>query len=82
MKKMKFKNLQNNYTENVSSPLSWLWVLLLRPIYWAVQGVWRHAVVHLILAIITFDIAHVIYPFLTYSILRKHYLKLGWKEVK
>ena len=79
---MKFKNLQNNYTENVSSPLSWLWVLLLRPIYWAVQGVWRHAVVHLILAIITFGIAHLIYPFLIYSILRKHYLKLGWKEVK
>ena len=79
---MKFKNVQNNYTENVSSPLSWLWVLLLRPIYWAVQGVWRHAVVHLILAIITFDIAHLIYPFLTYSILRKHYLKLGWEEVK
>jgi uncharacterized membrane protein len=82
MKKMKFKNVQNNNTENVSSPLSWLWVLLLRPIYWAVQGVLRHAVVHLILAIITFDIAHLIYPFLTYSILRKHYLKLGWKEVK
>ena len=79
---MKFKNVQNNYTENVSSPLSWLWVLLLGPIYWAVQGVWRHAVVHLILAIITFGIAHLIYPFLTYSILRKHYLKLGLKEVK
>jgi len=34
------------------------------------------------LAIITMSIAHFIYPFFTYSILKKHYLKLGWKEVK
>lgn len=79
---MKFKNPKNNYTENVSSPLSWLWVFLFGPIYWAVQGVWRHAVVHLVLAIITVGIAHLIYPFFTYSILRNHYNKSGWKEVK
>ena len=79
---MKFKNPKNNYVENVSSSLSWLWVFLFGPIYWAVQGVWRHAVVHLVLAIITVGIAHVIYPFFTYSILRKHYNKSGWKEVK
>ena len=79
---MKFKNPQNNYIEKVSSPLSWLWVFLIGPIYWAVQGVWRHAIAHLALAIITMSIAHFIYPFFTYSILKKHYLKLGWKEVK
>ena len=45
---MKFKNPQNNYVEKVSSPLSWLWVLLFGPIYWAIQGVWRHAVVHFV----------------------------------
>tara|TARA_B100000927_G_C16422098_1_gene451793 strand:- start:207 stop:443 length:237 start_codon:yes stop_codon:yes gene_type:complete len=78
---MKFKNPQNNYVEKVSSPLSWLWVLLFGPIYWAIQGVWRHAVVHFVLAVITFGVLHLIYPFFTYSILRKHYLKLGWEEV-
>ena len=79
---MKFKNTRNNYTETVSTPISWLLVFLFGPIYWAVKGIWRHAVVHLILAIISFGVIHLIYPFFTYSILRKHYLKLGWKEVK
>ena len=60
---MKFKNSQNNYIEKVSSPFSWLWVFLIGPIYWAAQGIWRHAVVHLILALITVGIAHFIYPF-------------------
>lgn len=79
---MKFKNPKNNYTEKVSGIFSWLWVLLFGPIYWAVKGVWRHAVVHLILAIVTVGIAHLIYPFFTYSILRKHYYSLGWKIIK
>tara|TARA_B100001121_G_C18634303_1_gene595913 strand:+ start:88 stop:333 length:246 start_codon:yes stop_codon:yes gene_type:complete len=79
---MQFRNTRNNYTETVSTPVSWLWVFLFGPIYWAVQGIWRHAVVHFILAVITFGIAHLIYPFFTYFIIRKHYLKLGWKEVK
>ena len=79
---MEFKNSQNNYIEEVSSPVSWLWVFMLGPIYWAVQGIWRHAVVHLVLALCTYSIAHFIYPFFTYSIIKKHYLKQGWKEVK
>jgi len=79
---MKFKNPENGYVEDIYGKLSWLWVLLIGSIYWAVKGVWRHAVVHLILAAVTFGIAHLIYPFFTYSILRKHYNKIGWREVK
>ena len=79
---MKFKNYKNNFTENASSPLSWLWVFLFGPLYWAVKGIWRHAVVNLTLVIITFGTCQFIYPFFTYSIIRKHFLKQGWKEVK
>ena len=79
---MKFKNPVNNYLEDVSGSFSWLWVFLLGPIYWAVKGIWRHAVVHLILALVTFGIVHLIYPFFTYAILRKHYNSIGWKEIK
>jgi hypothetical protein len=78
---MYFKNTQNNYVEESATILSWLWVFLFGPIYWAVQGVWRHVFVHLVLAIITFGVAHLIYPFFTYSIIRKHYLRRGWVEV-
>ena len=78
---MLFKNPQNDYIEDSASNLSWLWVLLFGPLYWIVRGVWRHAIAHLILALITVFIAHFIYPFFTYSILRKHYLKKGWVQV-
>ena len=78
---MKFKNPMNDFEETVSSGLSWLWCFLFGPIYWAVKGIWRHAVVHLALAIITAGIAHFVYPFFTYKIIKKHYNKIGWIEV-
>ena len=78
---MKFKNPMNDYEETVSSSLSWLWCFLFGPIYWAVKGIWRHAVVHLVLAMITAGISHFVYPFFTYKIIRKHYNKIGWTEI-
>jgi hypothetical protein len=78
---MIFKNPQNDYIEESASPLSWLWVLLLGPLYWVLRGVWTHAIAHLILALLTYGIAHLIYPFFTYYILRKSYLKRGWVKV-
>ena len=79
---MRFKNPANEYIEDASSKLSWLWVLLFGPIYWAVRGVWRHCFTHLVLALVSFGIAHLIYPFFTYGILEKHYRKMGWIEVQ
>jgi hypothetical protein len=78
---MIFRKPQNGYIEDSSSFLSWLWVLLLGPIYWAVRGVWTHVAVNLALVLITAGLCQLIYPFFTYSILRKHYLKIGWEPV-
>ncbi|MAU41801.1 MAG: hypothetical protein CMF31_09275 [Kordiimonas sp.] len=78
---MLFKNPQNDYIEDSASILSWLWVFLFGPIYWAVRGVWTHMVAHFFLGIATFGIAHFIYPFFTYSILRNSYYKKGWIPV-
>ena len=128
----KFKNPKNDYIEEVGSKRSWLWVLLLGPLYWLVRGVWRHAVLHFILGggifpllllsslllllfsgaqyyavanlheyvslllllfsgaqylgfitlVIILATPSIIYSFLTYQILRKHYLRMGWEEVK
>ena len=35
-----------------TGPLSWLWSLLLGPIYFAMKGKWRHALVSLLLTIV------------------------------
>ena len=74
---MDFQHPDSDYIEKSASFFSWLWVLLFGPLYWVIRGVWRHAVAHLILAILTAGIVHFLYPFFTYSILRKHYLRQG-----
>ncbi len=76
---MKFQNPQNNHEEKVAGWTSWLWVFLFGPLYWLVKGVMKHALLHFILAFSI--IAWFIYPFFTYSILRKHYLRRGWIEL-
>lgn len=78
---MEFKNPNNDYVESAGGSMSWLWVLLFGPIYWAVKGVWRHFVAHLFLAPITLGLAHLVYPFFVYAILKKHYLRMGWKPL-
>ena len=86
---MKFKNPANDHTEEVLSSLYGLWVFLWAPIYYAVKGIWTHAVVSFLLCWVlgayTFGIATIIialiYAFMNRSIVRKHYLRKGWVEV-
>ena len=77
---MKFKNPSNGYVEEVSA-VAWLWVLLFGTIYFAVKGVWTHALVSLILAVLTAGISWLVYPFFASGMMRRHYLKKGWVEV-
>ena len=73
-----YKHPEHDYSESFGK-ITWVWVFLFGPIFWAVKGVWTHFAAHLLLAIITLGIAHLIYPFFTYKILHNHYRKLGWK---
>ncbi len=77
---MRFKNNANNYVEEISD-MAWLWCLLFAPIYFAIKGVWSHAIISVVLAIFTGGISWLIYPFLVKGIFRKHYLKSGWIEI-
>ena len=77
---MKFKNTQNDYIEEVSG-LTWLWALLFGGIYFAVKGIWTHAIVGIVLAVPTFGLSWVIYAFFAKNIVRASYLKKGWVEV-
>ena len=50
---MMFKNPSNDFVQETSSPLSWLWVFLFGFLYFAVKGIWTHAVANFILVICT-----------------------------
>lgn len=76
---MKFKHPANGHVEEVSMP--GLWVLLFGFFYFAVKGVWTHAIVDFLLACVTLGLSWLVYPFLASGIMRKHYLKQGWAEV-
>jgi hypothetical protein len=77
---MKFQHPQNGYVEE--SAAVWLWTFLLGSIYFAVKGVWRHVVASLLLALVTGGISWFVYPFFAETILRNHYLRSGWIEIK
>ncbi len=76
---MKFTNPTNNYTEEVH--LAFLWTLLFGALYFLVKGVWTHALISLILAIVTSGFSWLIYPFFARGVMRTHFLKKGWIEV-
>ena len=73
-----FRNPANGYQVDVS--LAWLWVLLFGAIYFAVKGVWTHFIGGILLGMVTFGLAWLVYPFYACRIMRNHYLSMGWTE--
>ena len=71
-----FRNPTNNYVENFS--LAWLWCLLFGSFYFAFRGVWMHAILSAVLAIVTGGLSWLFYPFFARRILINHYLREGW----
>jgi hypothetical protein len=76
---MKFENPQNGYTETVT--FAFLWCLLFGCFYFAIKGVWGHALIAFVLALITGGLSWLIYPFFAKGIVAKSYLRRGWSEV-
>ncbi|MBF0261940.1 MAG: hypothetical protein HQL97_08930 [Magnetococcales bacterium] len=77
---MRFMRPENTYMEEVSS-LVWLWVFLFGVFYFVFKGVWRHAFLSLVLAVITAGFSWFVYPFFARTIMRNHYLRMGWVQV-
>jgi hypothetical protein len=73
---MYFQNPSNWYIERVSLPF--LWTLLFGPLYFAVRGVWTHAIASLVLAVLTFGLSWLLYPFFASQIMETSYLQKGW----
>ncbi len=86
---MKFENPDNGFTEEATTAVSWLWALLWPPLYYAVKGVWTHAIVSFVLGWVlgayTFGLSGIvigiIYAIMNNNIVRQHYLRKGWREV-
>ena len=74
-----YENPANNYREISSAP--WAWTLLFGAFYFAVKGIWKHAILSVVLGVITLGISWLVYPFLANSIVRNHYLRRGWRPV-
>lgn len=88
---MKFRNTTNGYVEKASVP--WLWCFLFGPFYFAVRGIWPHAIVLFILsflivsalgegALIAGPVISLLYAGFADSIVESHYLRAGWRHVK
>ena len=89
---MRFKNPQNEYVEIVTTGLSWLWVFLWTPFYYAFKGIWFHAAISFMLFLLSYFFFGFFgfflvcfisgtYAGLNNSIVRKYYLRQGWLEV-
>jgi PEGA domain len=76
---MLFRNPTNNYAEEVSIP--GLWTFLFGTFYFIAKGIWTHALLSALLALCTFGISWLIYPFFASGIVRAHYGKKGWVEI-
>ena len=84
-----FRNPSNGYRESVT-PLSIFGALMLGPIWFALQGVWAHALIHLlgVLALSSFFlfwpfliVFWVLYALLAPVLLSRSYLRRGWQRV-
>ena len=55
------------------------WTLFLGPFYFGYHRIWDHAILSMLLGILTSGISVLIYPFFAEKIIMDHYLKSGWK---
>ena len=78
---MSFENPVNGFRKDVHLMFAFLYCLMFGPLYFIVQGNWRHAAASLVLATITGGISWFIYPFFIRRITETHYLRMGWRRI-
>ena len=86
---MEFRDPETGTVEIATTGVSWLWAFLWPPLYYAVKGIWTHAIVSFLVAWlvgwVTFGLATfvigMIYAIMNTNIVRNHYLGKGWSEV-
>jgi hypothetical protein len=76
---MTFRNPTNGYIESASVPF--LWCLIFGVFYFAVKGIWRHALISAFAAMCTFGLAWLVYPFFAKGIVAASYGRRGWERL-
>lgn len=72
----RFRNTSNGYEEEVGTP--WIWCVLFGCIYFAVRGIWTHAVAAMLLALLTGGFSWLIYPLFARRTVQTHHLRRSW----
>lgn len=75
---MTFTNPTNGYVKRIEAPGGLC--LVGGPIFFALHGIWVHAILSAVLAVGTMGISWLLYPLSAESIVRNAYLSRGWKE--
>lgn len=76
---MTFRHPVNGYQKRIDSPGAF--TLIGGPIYFALHGVWLHAGLSVVLAVLTMGVSWLVYPLASEGIMRNAYLTRGWTEV-
>ncbi len=71
-----FENPRTGQVTNISN--AGVYTLFFGCFYFALKGVWTHAVIGAILAIVTYGISWLVYPAFAQGIVRRHLLETGW----
>lgn len=59
-----------------------LWTFIFGGTYFAYKGIWSHFFLYWLVFLCTFGLSYFVYPFFAGGIIRKNYLKRGWREIK
>ena len=77
-----YENPSNGYRREFSQGSVMLCTLVFGFFYFILEGVWKHAVIALFAAVLTFGVSWLVYPLFAYQAIRSHYLERGWKEIE
>lgn len=68
-----FRNPQNGFEQRFDTGNAIVLVLFAAPLYFAAKGVWTHALVSFVMAIVTFCFSNIAYAYFATRILKAHY---------
>ena len=75
-----YENPTNGYQEKVGS--AGLMCFLFGPLYFLAKGIWTHAIISAVAAILTCGLSWLVYPFCARTLVEQNYLRKGWMPVE
>ncbi len=80
-KVLSFENRFSGFRKDVVIPAAFVFCLIFGPLYFAVQGNWRHAIAAAVLAAVTDGVSWLIYPFFIRRLTLAHHERTGWRRI-